>query len=264
MNETLTTSIRRRAARGGILPRTEDLYSAEGARFYDDLVGGDRSEIREFLALARPVHGRILDLAAGGGRITIPLLSIGKSVTAIDLADDMLDILRAATPPHADLDIVRADMRGFDIDHRFDLVVIAATSIILLDADGRRRLFETVQRHLAPGGRFAFSVAGAAAAAELRRTVDRTIPVTRGGRPIDYLSSQEVVADGAERIVNFAPIGQGESSPIFTTRLHIVDEAMASSELVSAGFAPPIVHPVRTGAGRPGEAIVILETSWPH
>jgi hypothetical protein len=106
-------------------------------------------------------------------------------------------------------------------------------------------------------------VAGAGAAAELRRTVDRTISVTRGGRPMDYLSSQEVVSDGAERIVNFAPIATAASAPIFTTRLHIVDEPMASSELVSAGFAPPIVHPVRTGAGRAGEAIVILETSWP-
>lgn len=264
MNETLTTSIRERIARDGTRPRTADLYSTEGARFYEDMVGADRSEIREFLALARSVRGRILDIAAGSGRITIPLLSIGKSVTALDLADDMLDILRAAAPPHSDLDILRADMRDFVTDHRFDLVVIAATSIILLDADGRRRLFDTVRRHLVPGGRFAFSVAGAGATAELRRTVDREVTVTRNGRSIGYVSSQELISEGTERLVNFAPIAAGPSDPIFTTRLHIVDEAMASAEIVAAGFRVPTVHLVRTAAADPGEAIVILETSWPN
>jgi SAM-dependent methyltransferase len=193
----------------------------------------------------------------------MPLLSIGKSVTALDLSDDMLDILRATASPDADLDILRADMRDFVTDQRFELIVIAATSIILLDTGGRRRLFDTVRRHLVPGGRFAFSVAGAGATAELRRTVDREVTVTRDGRPIDYVSSQELIADGRERIVNFAPIAAGAADPIFTTRLHLVDEAMASAEIVAAGFLSPTVHLVRTAAARPGEAIVILETSWP-
>lgn len=284
MNDTLTSSIRDRLARDGIRPRIADLYSAAGARFYEDMVGGDRSEVREFLALARPVRGPILDLAAGGGRITLPLLSIGKSVTALDLADDMLDRLRSAhlRSPHlrsahprraepADdaLEIVRADMRDFALERRFALVVIAATSITLLDAAGRRRLYDTVRRHLAPHGRFAFSVAGATAARELRRTVDRAISVTSGGRPRPYLSSQEVVAGGAQRIVNFAPLDDDAATPVltgqvFTTRLHILDEATAAGELADAGFAPPIAHPVRTAGTVPGEGIVILETSWPN
>lgn len=268
MNDTLTSSIRARLAREGIAPRTEDLYSSAGARFYEAMVGGDRSEIREFLALARPVRGRILDLAAGGGRITLPLLSIGKSVTALDLADDMLDHLRSARPRAAadapgSLEVVRADMRDFALARRFDLVVIAATSITLLDAAGRRLLFDAVRRHLAPRGRFAFSVAGATAGRALRRTVDRTISVRIGGRASPYLSSQEVIAGGEQRIVNFAPLDADATGPIFTTRLHLLDEETAAAELVEAGFAAPVAHPVRTAGAAPGEGIVILETAWP-
>ncbi|TQJ30478.1 daptide-type RiPP biosynthesis methyltransferase [Microbacterium sp. SLBN-146] len=262
MEETLTTSLRARLAREGAYPRTEDLYSAEGARFYDDLVGGDRSEVREFVALARACHGRVLDLAAGGGRITLPLLSIRKAVTALDLSFGMLDLLRQAAPANADLEVVHADMRDFRIDQRFDLIVLGATSITLLDPDGRRRLFDSVRHHLAPDGRFALSVAGFVAAQELQRTADHTIAVTRAGRNATYLSSQEVVAGGSERIVNFVELNDGLIGPIFTTRLQILDDATISRELVDAGFEPSIVHPVRTPGLRPGDGIVILESSW--
>lgn len=262
MEETLTATIRARLARDGLTLRREDLYSAAGARFYDDLVGGDRSEVREFVALARLCQGRVLDLAAGGGRLTLPFLSIRKEVTALDLSSEMLDLLRQAAPAHADLEVVHADMRDFRIDRRFDLVVLGATSITLLDLDGRRSLFDSVRRHLPPRGRFALSVAGVAAAQELQRNADRTITVTRAGRIATYLSSQEVVEQGSERIVNFVELDGGLTGPIFTTRLRLLDEATISRELVEAGFAPPTVHPVRTPGVRPGEGIVILETSW--
>lgn len=262
MEETLTASIRAQLARDGVTLPREDLYSAAGARFYDDLVGGDRSEVREFVALARLCQGRVLDLAAGGGRLTLPFLSIRKAVTALDLSSGMLDLLREAAPAHADLEVVHADMRDFRIDQQFDLVVLGATSITLLDLDGRRRLFDSVRRHLSPRGRFALSVAGGVAAQELRRTTDHTISVTRAGRVATYVSSQEVVAGGSERIVNFVEVDDSLTGPIFTTRLQLLDEATISRELLEAGFASATVHPVRTPGVRPGEGIVILETSW--
>lgn len=262
MEETLTTSIRARLERERVSLLKEDLYSAAGARFYDDLVGGDRSEVREFVALARRCDGRVLDLAAGGGRLTLPLLSIGKAVTALDLSAGMLDLLREAAPEDTDLEVVHADMRDFRVARHFDLVVLGATSITLLDLDGRRRLFDSVRRHLSARGRFVLSVAGSAAAQELRRTTDHTITVTRAGRVATYLSSQEVVAGGSERIVNFVELDDdGLTGPIFTTRLRLLDEATISRELADAGFAPPTVHSVRTPGVRPGEGIVILETS---
>jgi SAM-dependent methyltransferase len=262
MSATLTTSVRRRLARDGASPRVEDLYSPHGARFYDDLVGGDRSEVREFLALARRADGRILDLAAGTGRLTLPLLAIGASVTALDLSAAMLARLDEAAPRRADLSLVCGDMRDFSLEQRFDLIVLAATSITLLDPAGRGLLFDAVRRHLTPAGRFAFSVAGPGSILALRRTVDRTITVARGGRSVSYLSSQEIVADGAERIINFVPLDEPDE-PILASRLHLLDDRTAVREVIAAGFAPPTTVPVRV-AGAAADDMVILETSWPR
>ena len=74
MSTSLTSTMAARLAMVGAVPREQDLYSCAGAEFYDRLVGPDRSEIREMLALARQAEGPILDVAAGSGRLTVPLV----------------------------------------------------------------------------------------------------------------------------------------------------------------------------------------------
>ncbi|MFZ8504623.1 hypothetical protein ACO1M4_14470, partial [Staphylococcus aureus] len=74
--------------------------------------------------------------------------------------------------------------------------------ITLLGPTDRRRLFATVRRHLAPGGSFLLSVAGAGALSALRASADREIPV---GSTV-YLQAQQVESDGARRVVNWMPL----------------------------------------------------------
>ncbi|MFF8188027.1 daptide-type RiPP biosynthesis methyltransferase [Microbacterium sp. NPDC016588] len=259
MPAPLTESVRLRLALAGCVAAPSDVYAGDGARFYDDLVGPDRSEIREVLDIARRVGPAVLDLAAGSGRVTLPLVRIGKRVTALDLSADMLARLREALPAGTSCDVVVADMCDFDLGRDFDLIVLAATSITLLGPDDRRGLFATVFRHLAPRGAFVLSVAGGGALRTLRESADHEIAV---GSTV-YLQSQQVEHEGACRVVNWMPLPLPPAPgpvPVLTTRLHILDETAVTGELQDAGFAVPEVIPVVANGIRPGEGMVLLRT----
>ena len=72
----------------------EDLYSVSGSRLYDQVTANDLTELPEILAAAQRTSGPILELAAGSGRITRPLLALGRPVTAVDSSPEMLSLLR--------------------------------------------------------------------------------------------------------------------------------------------------------------------------
>jgi SAM-dependent methyltransferase len=262
MSGSMTAAVRARLDTVRAVPRVQDLYTGVGTDFYERLVGPDRAEIREVLALARATAGPILDLAAGSGRLTVPLVRSGRQVTALDLSDDMLAHLRRALPGHAMVDCVVADMRRFSLEHRYGLIVIGATSITLLDRAGRSLLYANVRRHLAADGVFAFTVAGGASAESLSESRELEISVPGPDGEEAYLFSQQIEEDGAARVVNWvrvADLEDGGEVTVLASRLRVLHPDLLSRELVDAGFAAPAVSPVRTHRG---EEILLLTTSW--
>ncbi|MFJ6429539.1 daptide-type RiPP biosynthesis methyltransferase [Microbacterium maritypicum] len=262
MSGLITEAVSARLETAGAVPRELDLYSGEGTDFYERLVGTDRAEIREVLALARKTDDPILDIAAGGGRLTVPLVRTGREVTAIDLSDDMLSHLRRALPARSTVECVVADMRDFSLGRRYGLVIIGATSITLLDRAGRALLYGSVRRHLAAGGVFAFTVAGGTAAQSLAvsRTQEIGVPGPQGEET--YLFAQQMEDGGAARVVNWvrvADIAAGLEATVLTSRLQVLGHDVLAGELVDAGFAAPAVSPVRTDRG---VEILLLTTSW--
>jgi SAM-dependent methyltransferase len=263
MQGFITEAMSARLEMVGAVPQELDLYAGAGTDFYERLVGSDRAEIREVLALARDTAGPILDVAAGSGRLTIPLVRSGKRVTAVDLSDDMLAHLRRALPDQSTWECVVADMRDFSLGRRYGLVVIGATSITLLDRAGRSLLYANVQRHLAPEGVFAFTVAAGASAHSLAVPREQEIRVPGTGQDEIYLFSQQVEPDGAARVVNWvraSDLTDGGEVTVLTSRLQLLSHEVLSRELVEAGFDEPAVSPVRTHLGA---EILLLKTSWP-
>ncbi len=261
MSSLMTDALRARFAAAGAVPKEQDLYAGDGAEFYDRLVGSDRAEVREVLALARDVEGPVLDIGAGSGRLTVPLVRSGKRVTAVDLSDDMLSRLRSALPDPGTVDCVVADMRDFSLGRRFDLAVIGATSVTVLDRAGRSLLYEAVRRHLTPRGRFALTIAGGASARSLSISTEHEISVAGPDGQATYLFSQQVTEGGGERIVNWvrlADLTQGREATVFTSRLGLLTHDALARELIDAGFGAPVVSPVRTL----GEDILLLTTTW--
>jgi SAM-dependent methyltransferase len=133
------------------------------ARLYDVDLLEDPGDIDLYLAMAARTGGPILELAAGSGRVTVPLAEAGFEVTAVDIDPAMLARLerRLVDAGHTDpalrgrVTAVQADLIGLDLPkgRTFRLAILALNSILLLDSrESQKAALETLARHLLPGG----------------------------------------------------------------------------------------------------------------
>ena len=137
------------------------------AALYDYEYRRRRADVGFYRELARKrlgESGRILELGAGSGRVTIPLARAGHEVVAVDASPAMLAKLRArvAALPSAvarRITVVQGDLRQFDLGRKFPLAIAVFNVLehlytrVELDA-----CLRCVRAHLAPAGAFAFDV----------------------------------------------------------------------------------------------------------
>ncbi len=130
------------------------------ASVYDAWAADMTDDVEFYVELAREADGPIVELAAGTGRISIPIAQrTGKHVIGIDLSPAMLALARDhAAVAGVALDLREGDMRDLDLQAATDLVICPYRALLHLPtwAD-RRRVFERVARALRPGGRFAWN-----------------------------------------------------------------------------------------------------------
>jgi SAM-dependent methyltransferase len=109
---------------------------------------------------------RVLELACGTGRVTLPLarMGIAESIVGLDSSPRVLDVARAAARHECAavcdvLEFVEGDMRAPALDGPFDLVAIPFNSLAYVHGTADRAATLAAARALlAPGGRFAFDV----------------------------------------------------------------------------------------------------------
>lgn len=135
-------------------PDTYDITTAAS-------VFGDAAWYRE---RARRIGGRVLELGAGTGRITLGIADDGAEVWALDASQSMLTALeakRASRPAdvQARIHTVLGDMRRFELAERFSFIIIPYRAFLhnLTEAD-QLACLRCVRQHLAPGGMLAFNV----------------------------------------------------------------------------------------------------------
>ncbi len=235
-----------------------DVYDEIGAPIYDDLCRRDPHEVRELLALTRGLPGDLLDLAAGAGRLTLPLLASGRRVVALELSPTMVALLHARLldAPGRMRDrctVLLGDMREFDIGQEFGAAVLGTTSISLLDEQGRSQLYERVLAHLGPGGRFLVSTVDLAAGAggtDLVREVSG-----HSGRT--YRMAESLSDDGTTRTVAIMPTATGrEPLVVCASVVQVVPLADLTTELARHGFVVRDVHEVTSGDDRYRDVLV--------
>jgi SAM-dependent methyltransferase len=141
-------------------PRGDSRTAAALARLYDVDLTEDPGDLSLYLALAARAGGPILEIAAGSGRVAVPLAEAGYEVTAVDIDPAMLaraekSIAGAEPSVRGRLELVQADLLDLRLPGvpRFRLAILALNSILLL-ATRERQLgaLETMARHLAPDG----------------------------------------------------------------------------------------------------------------
>ncbi|MFC4007119.1 class I SAM-dependent methyltransferase [Nonomuraea purpurea] len=99
----------------------------------------------ELVAQVTPPGGSVLELGAGVGRVTHPLLALGFEVVAVDESPEMLALVQ-------DAQTVLARVEGLRLDRRFDTVMLASQLVNTADDAYRRELIATCARHVVPGG----------------------------------------------------------------------------------------------------------------
>lgn len=237
-----------------------DLYDDGGADQYHAIAREDRSEIREVLSAVRSHPGRVLELAAGAGRLTLPLLAAGREVTAVDLSDPMLTILRA------ELDqlprdrakkcrVVRADMTSFRVRRgKFSVAVLGTSSVSLLDEKAREQMFGRTHRHLSQDGGFILTTVVAPADEDGSSTEPEIVtPLPNGGTVHEYWEP----GANQRHLTLFAPEVEGEPVAVYTSIVRVVPVETLTAELEAAGFTISRVLPVQAEPGR--HALQLIE-----
>lgn len=108
------------------------------------------------VASLRPA--RMLELACGTGRLTIPLARLGVEVVGLDRSARFLEAA-AARLDGEPVTLVEGDMRAPQVDGRFDLVAVPFNSLAYLaEPADRLATLRAARDLLAPGGRFAFDL----------------------------------------------------------------------------------------------------------
>jgi ubiquinone/menaquinone biosynthesis C-methylase UbiE len=102
----------------------------------------------------------VLELAAGTGRLAIPIAQEGIKIVGLDTSQEMLAAAdRKSSASALSITWIRGDMRSFDMHQRFRLIFVASNAFSHLYT---RRDIEAcltcVRRHLDPSGRFIVEV----------------------------------------------------------------------------------------------------------
>jgi SAM-dependent methyltransferase len=151
-------------------PRVEDgrggganaIYERPGD--YDLEHEGNDEDVRFYIDLvARLRPRRVLELAAGSGRVTLPLarsVGDGVEIVGLELSDTMLgeaERKKASLPADEQRRVafVGGDLRDWAADQPFDLIVTPCSSLThLLSLDDQLAAWTRAHDNLAPGGRF--------------------------------------------------------------------------------------------------------------
>ncbi|NNF00579.1 MAG: class I SAM-dependent methyltransferase [Pyrinomonadaceae bacterium] len=102
----------------------------------------------------------VLELACGTGTYLVTLQEKEVEIAGLDVSTEMLDgAEKRASRKELKSNLINADMRNFDLDEKFSLIFIAGNSLQHLNSvKDVESCFESVKKHLRPGGRFIVEV----------------------------------------------------------------------------------------------------------
>lgn len=169
-----------------------------------------------------PAGGSVLDLGAGVGRVTHPLVERGYEVVAVDESAEMLAEVRGA-------ETVCSRVQDLRLGRRFDGVLLASNLVHTADESGRRGLLEACARHVAGDG----AVLIQWTPPERHDAWEVGRGRTDGDLRIE-LSALEEIAPGLVNATMSYRYGQREWSQSFTSR-RLSDEQLAAA-LEEAGL----------------------------
>jgi SAM-dependent methyltransferase len=139
-----------------LFPDAHDGVSVQDEARRERMLASERFYLEE----ARKSRGRVLELACGSGRLTIPMAQSGIEIMGVDLSASMLATARAkAQRAGVEVKFLEADMRSFDLPEKFSTILIPGNSLLhLFTPSDLIQCFACARRHLDPDGRLVFDI----------------------------------------------------------------------------------------------------------
>jgi SAM-dependent methyltransferase len=144
------------------------------AELYDRYVTAD-DDIPFFIAaLPLAQGGDVVELTAGTGRLSVPLLEAGARLTCVDLSPRMLDVLRRKLVARdLQAEILCRNVTRLDLPARYALALMPFQAFMeVVDESEQRATLRSVFACLRPGGHFICTLHNPAIR---RRQVDGTL-----------------------------------------------------------------------------------------
>lgn len=200
----------------------------------DDDARKKRSAASEhfYLEAARRAGGRVLEMACGSGRLTIPIAQSGIDIVGADLSPSMLDMARAkALRAGVQVEFVEADMRDFELPGKFSAILIPGNSLLhLFSIDDLKQCLAGVRRHLAPGGRLVFDISKWDLALLARDPSQRYPVLKANGISIEETATYDAAAQVRDIVWHFS------DSRVIEYRLRVIFPQELLLLLEVAGF----------------------------
>lgn len=219
-------------------------FDPEGAVLYDDCYGIDPQEISILRSVLRDIPGPLLELAAGNGRLTIPLLQLGRDVVALDISEGMLDRLRERVSSlretmRSRLQVHLGDMTRIELPphmpQRFGAVVLMLASISLLERDERIATLASARAHLSAGGRVILSVVIYRRPRE--EGMDRSHDETGRSGQVYRLHEHRAPGSSRRQVAIFPVVDDDTATvPVSIGVHHVLDLDSVLAEIAAAGL----------------------------
>jgi SAM-dependent methyltransferase len=215
------------------------------AAVYDDYCDFDR-DLDFFRSLLVRRRGRVLELMAGTGRLSVPLLEAEIELTCLDSSAAMLRVLQRKLGERSlSAALVCADVRALPLRARFDTVILPFHGFCeLVTGEEQRQAMDAVAGVLAERGRFVCTTHNPAMR---RRTLDGTwhemgeFPRRAGGvvrlALKGRLDPPSGIVKGQQRLEVVDEAG-GTSEVLIPLRFSLVSASDLSALAEVAGLAP--------------------------
>jgi SAM-dependent methyltransferase len=243
------------------------------AQFYDAYVGDYSKDIPAYLALAASCSRPILEVGCGSGRVLLPLLRAGHTVTGVDISNEMLELAQCKLDQQQLGDkctLLNHDFIHAPLPSKYALALVTFyTYNYLLTAEQQSSFLRHIADSLSPGSKIALHLF---CPNPLRHPETDGRWIDKGSYQIDSqkiaLQDRRTMLDErTEERVQVFSFDSGRREEIHTIRRYVTQSEIAKL-LISAGFASPLatpdfnldhLAPIDQNTVTPGEFLVVAE-----
>ena len=140
--------------------RNVDKFEGYDPVYYDLTYGRNLKDLPFYEDITKDFNGKVLEVACGSGRVYLELLKAGVDIYGIDQSEKMLGgLMNKAAALNFKPKVSVADMRNFNLDDTFDMIIIPGRSFIHnITTDDQLATLKCCRKHLAESGRLVLNL----------------------------------------------------------------------------------------------------------